>query len=222
MDPFEDSAGVKTAVITGAHPFDVPAFHAMFRSLAGVDCYPQDLADFVADAGRVRDRYDVLLFYNFHQQTPGEAGDPLDVRTCESLERLGQTAQGIFVLHHAILAYPNWPFWADLVGIPDRRFTYDDGQDLHIEIAPQEHVITRGLSAWTMTDEVYSMNNPGAGSETLLTTNHEKSMTSVAWARQFRQARVFCLQSGHDGEAFGNPNFRTVMERGIQWLAGVV
>ena len=30
-----------------------------------------------------------------------------------ALERIGQTEQGIVVLHHAILAYPEWPLWAE-------------------------------------------------------------------------------------------------------------
>jgi hypothetical protein len=59
------------AIITGRHPFDLPAFQRMLRALSGIDAYPQSLEDFAADAGHVRDAYDVLVFYNFHQETPG-------------------------------------------------------------------------------------------------------------------------------------------------------
>ena len=44
---------IKTAVITGQHAFDVPAFHALFRSLDEVDFYLQDLDNLAADTERV-------------------------------------------------------------------------------------------------------------------------------------------------------------------------
>jgi type 1 glutamine amidotransferase len=54
----------------------------------------------------------------------------------------------------------------------------------------------------------------------LLTTDHPKSMKTLGWVRQHRNARVFCLQSGHDGVTWASPEFRTVLERGIRWCAG--
>ncbi len=112
-------------------------------------------------------------------------------------------------------------FWNAVVGITDRReFGYAPDQTLRIEIADPDHPITRGLAAWELTDETYTVNLPGADSHILLTTDHPKCMRTVAWTRQVGQSRVFCLQSGHDDAAFSNPNFRTVLRRGIGWLAG--
>jgi type 1 glutamine amidotransferase len=45
-------------------------------------------------------------------------------------------------------------------------------------------------------------------------------MKTIAWTRQYKNARVFCYQSGHDNQAYANPNFRKVVARGIHWLAG--
>ena len=55
------------AVVTGGHAFDVPGFHALFRSLPDADCYIQHVEDYgyedyVYNAGHVRDEYDVVLF----------------------------------------------------------------------------------------------------------------------------------------------------------------
>ena len=47
-----------------------------------------------------------------------------------------------------------------------------------------------------------------------------ESMKTLAWTRQYKNARVFCCQSGHDNQVFADSNFRTVIARGIQWLAG--
>jgi len=211
---------IKTAVVTGRHPFHVPEFHKLFRAIPQIDAYPQHLEDFVSDAGHVRDQYEVVVFYHFHQASPGGEQGWWEKSTKDALERLGETEQGIFVLHHALLAFPHWPLWSDLVGIPDRRFEFDIGQDLLIEIASPGHPITRDLAAWPMTDETYLMASAGEGSEVLLTASHPRSMRTLAWTRQHGKARVFCYQSGHDERAYANEGFRTVVARAIQWLAG--
>jgi len=211
---------INTAVITGGHPFDVPSFHALFRTMRQVDFYPQALEDFVADEGRVREFYDVVVFYNFHREPPSETERRWGKATREAIEELTTSPRGILVLHHALLAFPNWPFWSDLIGIADRSFGFHMNQTVLVEIADPEHPVTRGLSPWTMIDETYTMAEPGQGSHVLLTTYHLNSMKALAWARSAGQARVLCIQSGHGHEAYSNRNFRILIERSIQWLAG--
>ena len=132
----------KAAVITGHHSFDVPGFYGLFRSIPDIDFYMQSLDDFSADAGRVRHEYDVLLFYNYHQETPGGDTQWWEGKQAEVLQALGETSQGVFVMHHALLAFPGWPLWSDLVGIEERAFGYDDGQMVRIEVANPGHPIT--------------------------------------------------------------------------------
>jgi type 1 glutamine amidotransferase len=212
-------APVRTAVVTGQHPYDVPGFSDCVSTLAGVAAYPQHMEDFCADAGGARATYDAIVFYHFHQATPTGEGAWYEAPMKAALERIGESPQGIVVLHHAILAFPRWPFWADLVGIEDRSFSYHVAQTLEVQVADAEHLITRGLQPWTQVDETYLMADPGEGSEVLLTTEHPKSMGCLAWAREFGQARVFCLQLGHDRLAYENPSFREVLRRGVLWAA---
>lgn len=214
------SRPIRTAVVTGHHPFDVPGFHAVFRSIPGIDWYPQQLDDFAVDAGKVRDSYEVVVFYNFHQQTPTGEEDWWNRGTRDVLERLGSGTQGIFLLHHAILAYPHWQHWSDICGIQNRDFGYHPNQRLQIDIADHKHPITAGLAPWSLIDETYTMDEPSGESQILLTTTHQNSMRSIAWTRRFRHAPVFCFQSGHDNQTYANQGFRTIVARGIQWLAG--
>ncbi len=86
-----------------------------------------------------------------------------------ALEHLGATEQGLVVLHHALLAYPQWPVWNEMVGIQDRRFGHHPEQILHVEIGNAEHPITTGLHVWHRVDETYLMDEPGADSDILLT-----------------------------------------------------
>jgi type 1 glutamine amidotransferase len=71
-----------------------------------------------------------------------------------------------------------------------------------------------------MTDETYTMPEPASDCEVLLTTDHPKSMKTIAWTRQHRHARVFCFQSGHDNLAWECAGFRQTLARGIFWAAG--
>ena len=221
MSHCNTSGKIVVAVVTGGHPFDVPAFHRAFRSIPDVDSYPQHMEDFVTDVAGVRDSYDVVVFYNFHQDTPTGQGPWHEQKMKEALEKLGTTTQGILVLHHAILAFPKWSFWSDLVGIRDRRiFGYFFDQQIRVEIANLNHPITHGLVSWEMIDETYTMPDAGEDCDVLLTVDHPNSMKTVAWTRTFGQAPVFCLQLGHGASAFDHPMFREILARGIRWLAG--
>jgi type 1 glutamine amidotransferase len=207
---------VRTAVVTGQHTYEVPPFINLFRSIPEIDFYPQHMEDFADDRGGFRQTYDVIVFYNFHQTTPGDEHGKMK----SALETLGETEQGILVLHHALMAFREWDLWSDLVGIETRGRGFHHDQTIEVEIANPDHPITQGLHPWTMVDETYTINDAaGSDNNILLTTNHPQSMRTLAWTRQFRQARVFCYQSGHNHTAFANPNFRTVMQRGILWLA---
>jgi type 1 glutamine amidotransferase len=196
----------------------------LFRALPGVDAYIQSLDDFVVDAGDARDWYDVVLFYNFHQETPGAAEDDPWWRkgAREALERLGETDQGIVVLHHALLAFRAWPFWSNLVGIEQRGRGFHPNQRLKVHIADPDHPITQGMEDWEIVDETYTVDEPGPDNHVILTTDHDKSMNALAWTRRFGEARVFCYASGHDARAFENPNFQTVLARGIAWTAAEI
>ena len=208
---------IPVAVVTGSHDFDVPGFQRMLDSIPGSECYLQDLDNFVADLGQFNDRYKAVVFYNFHQPTP-VASDRLGASIIDVIDRLAENGQGLLILHHAILAFPKWEVWNQIVGISDRSFGYDPGQVLQTDISLADHPITSGLQPWQMIDETYSMNDAGDDSQVILTTDHPKSMQFLGWTRQYKNSRVFCYQSGHDNQVFADDNFRRVMAQGIDWL----
>ena len=213
---------IRTAVVTGGHPFEVPPFYEVFRSLPEVDFYPQALDEFTAD-GELAGAYDVAVFYTMHRFAPGDDLPWYQKNVFKTLGELGGGAQGICVLHHALLAFPQWPLWSELVGIEDRSgITPHFGQTLTVEAADPEHPITQGLPArWTLRDETYVMAeaDPAGGNHLLLTTRHQPSMRTLAWTWTFRRSRVFWWESGHDYQAFADPNFRRIMGIALRWLA---
>ena len=211
---------IKTAVIVGGHGFDVIGFHTMFRELPGLEPYIQNLEEFSADS-RNRDNYEVLVFYSMHRPIPAADGSKQEQRARAVLEHLGRTKQGILILHHAILAYPQWEHWSELVGMKDRSFGYHHGIELRVDIGDGDHPVTRDLSPWDMVDETYTMRDAeeSDGNQVLLTVDNAKSMKTIAWTREFSQARVLCFQSGHDNETYVNDGFQTFLARAILWLA---
>ena len=206
------ATAVKAVVLTGGHAYDVPNFQKLFQSLEGVQTTIQTMDQFVASPVEVRDGFNVVLFY--HMLMPVPQGPAK-----EALEHLGSTEQGLLVLHHALLAYPQWQVWTDIMGIANRKFGYYHDQKLHINVVNAQHPITKGLKSWDMLDESYTMADAGEGSEILLNTDHPKSMKTLGWARQYKKSRVFCCESGHDNQTWVDPNFREVLRRGLLWCA---
>jgi uncharacterized protein len=219
---------IKVAVVFQGHPFDVPGFRDMFERMPDVDYYLQDFENWAIDDGKVWHEYDVHLFYNMHYWGRFSVrGGMADYTVKRAIEHLGETEQGILVLHHALLAFPDTENWTALCNCQNRRLRgCTGGETVETRIASPSHPITKGLQPWTMTDEVYIIDEPGqvagAGgfaSDVLLTTDNPNSMKALGWAHQYRRSRVFCYESGHDNEVYTNPNFQAVLHRAIQWLA---
>ena len=226
---------MKVAMVTGHHEYDVINFQRMLRSFPDIDFYPQHLEDFILDDEEARSQYDVIAFYNYQQRTPSATGDQFskDIRVewervdiKGPLEALGETGQGILMLHHALTAFPKWQYWLDICGMGDTTKAFQPGaesrtdQNLHIEVVDPHHPITMGMGSWEMIDETYNFPDTGEGSKVLLRVDHPQSMSTIAWTRKHKDVRVFCLQSGHDNQTFSNLNFRKILGRGVHWLAG--
>lgn len=210
---------IDLAVVTGAKAYDVINFHKLFLSFEGINSYIQHIDDFAASPEGVRNSYDVVLFYFMMLKGPTDEGLPgYCGRPKTAIKNLSQTGQGIVLLHHALLAYPQWSVWDEIVGIADRNLlSYQHDEKLQISVADKTHPITQGLSNWTMVDETYHMANAAGDNQILLTVKHHQSMETVAWVHQYKTNRVFCLQSGHDHQTWADENFKLVLRRGIEW-----
>ena len=202
---------MKIAVVTGEHGFQEKQFDAVFESMEGIQFVREDLDDFVNDPNQ--QDYDTIVFYNFHRPYPTDA-------QAGAILNLTERGQGIVILHHAILAFPEWDAYSEMCGVGDRgEFGYYPRQTLQVQIADANHPITSGLTEWEMGDETYTMNSAGDDSSILLTVDHPNSMDVLGWAREYGKSRIFCFQSGHDDVTFSHPNFREVLQRGIHWCA---
>lgn len=202
---------MKIAVVTGEHGFREKDFDKVFKSMQDIEFVREDLDVFVDDPNQ--SEYDTVVFYNFHRPYPTDT-------QAQTILGLTERGQGIVILHHAILAFPEWDAYSDMCGIDERSdFDYFPKQTFQVQVVDSTHPITNGLSDWEMGDETYTMKSAGDDSTLLLTTDHPDSMDVLGWARAYENSRIFCLQSGHDNVTYSNPNFREVLQRGIQWCA---
>ncbi len=201
---------MKIAIVTGEHGFREKDFDAVFRSMEDIEFIREDLDVFVDDPDKKE--YETVVFYNFHRPYPTD-------EQAEAILGLTERGQGLVILHHAILAFPEWESYSDMCGILDRDFDYSPRQTLQVQVSDPNHPITKGLDNWEMGDETYLMKSAGEDSTILLTVDHPNSMDVIGWSREYGNSRIFCLQSGHDNVTYSDPNFRKVLQQGIEWCA---
>jgi uncharacterized protein len=207
---------LKAAFVTGGHSFEVQALHHMLHKLQGIQFYTQHMDDFLKDRGS-RD-YDVIVFYNMGKETPHS--DELLERSIQPIiEDCAEKGIGFVVLHHALLSYPGWDLWDEVVGIGDRTLhSYRHDEHISVGVRDPSHPITQGLAPWDIVDEIYVMADPGPKSHILLTNeNHSDGMKAIAWTGQYRHSKVFCFQCGHDHQAYDDEGFQRVLKQGILW-----
>lgn len=205
-----NSEEMKIAIVTGNHGFEEDEFDEVFESMDGIEFVREELSDFVEDSER--NKYDSVVFYNFHQENPNS-------ETAQAILSLADRGKGLVILHHAILAFPNWKEFSDISGIDDYEFDFYNDVEIRVHVADSSHPITSGIDDWTMIDETYTLQSPREDSHVLLTVDNPKSMKVIGWTRTYRNSRVFCLQSGHGPLTYSVQQFREILERGIRWSA---
>jgi hypothetical protein len=204
---------LKVAVIQDWHPYDAISFQEMLDSMPEFKFYVQNI-DILAEDKENLPQYDAFLFYGLGLKIP-ETGKAVEKF---SAEFLGSTSAGIVLLHHAILNYNKWDIWDEITGFKSRSMTYHPNQNVNFDIADLDHPITKGLAPFSLIDETYKMDNPE--DSPLIVTDHELSLRTVAWTRQYKNSKVFCYASGHDANSYNNSTFREIVRRGLLWSMG--
>ncbi len=224
----DDAAPAKeihVAVVTGGHGFVERDFLKLFQGYEDITYkhVPEkvggELFEDITDWP-----YDVIVLYNFNRKiTPRQQKNFLE---------LLDKGVGLVVLHHAIVGYDAWPLFRDIIGakyylnpcqengVQMPRSGWKEGLKFKVHVADPNHPITRGLKDYALHDETYCRFTVAPGVHALLTTDEPTSDKTIAWVKTYGKARVFYIQSGHDREAYDNPNYRKIVVRAIRWTAG--
>ncbi|MCL2703370.1 MAG: ThuA domain-containing protein [Defluviitaleaceae bacterium] len=210
---------LQVAVIVENHPYDVVNFQRMLGSFTDCDCYVQPFDLFAQDEDN-KGKYDTVLYYSMNWDCP-----PQDSPIYKYMENeLGNTGQGIILLHHALLSFQKWDIYTEVSGVrlrgADGLFRYTQNQIVKEHILDTGHPITVNIPDFTITDETYIMGEPDEpGNLILITTDNPDSIKNIAWTREYKKSRVFCYASGHDNRAYADNNFRRILHNAILWTA---
>jgi len=207
---------VRALVVTGGHGYDT-SFYSVFE---GYDefTWHHATSNEAAFQGDIRQRYDVLVLYDFSQEL-GEAGR-------KNLRDFVEAGKGVVVLHHAIADYNAWPWWwQEVVGgryllKPDHdqpASTFKEGVDVVVQPTSERSPVTYMIGPMHLKDEVYRRMQISKENKILLTTDHPEADGPVAWISSYQKSRVVYIALGHGAEAHRYPAYRRLVKNAIFW-----
>ena len=143
----------------------------------------------------------------------------------QHLDRFVRNGGGLVLVHFACGALQEWPNFVKLAG---RVWNPGiDGHDPHgtfrVEFTKEEHPITRGMSAFETTDELYTCLD-GQPSITVLataTSKVNKKAYPMAFVLECGKGRVFPHPARSQRQALSTPGVGELLHRGTAWAAGL-
>lgn len=175
-------------------------------------------------------KYDVLLL-NYKETRPTPDTKWTDANK-EAFLKAVKGGKGLVVYHYASAAFakPNWPeFEKAIAGGWRTQGHHGPAHPFSAKKTDARHPITEGLPSEFAhpIDELYANSLLTPGSTVLVTAYSDPAKPKgtgkdepMAWVNTYGKGRVYQNVMGHDTKAMADPNFQTLMKRGIIWTAG--
>ena len=204
---------IHALVITGGHGFQEEPFWEMFDSFEN---FSYDAATFpeafkYLSIEGVKD-YDTLVFYDMWQE--------ITLEQQAAYQDLLNHGKPIVYLHHALISFQDWPEFRNVVGgyWKPGEGTYKHDVQFTVQIAEPSHPVTERLSDFEILDETYGNFSVDSDVHVLLKADHPDSGPVIGWAKMYKNTPLVYIQLGHDGLAYGNPNYRKLVDQSIRWV----
>ena len=134
---------------------------------------------------------------------------------------------GFVSVHAGSSSFYDWPEYQQLAGgsLQLGRTSHGPPHEFTVRPVGQPHPITRGLTNFLTTDELWHRTGLQTNIQILATAHSapEKQGTGqdepVALVTQFGRGRGFNLLLGHDVRAMESAGFQTLLQRGVEWAA---
>jgi type 1 glutamine amidotransferase len=219
-----DSETRKVVIVTGidypGHKWQetAPALAAELRKDPRLQVDVVETPAFLASEKLREYRVVVLHFMNWETPDPGR-------QARQNLARFVRAGGGVVAVHFACGAFQGWPEFEKIIGRvydPNLR-GHDPYGAFEVTMTDVDHPITRGLKAFTITDELYTCL---AGRLPIQVLAESKSKVdgknyAMAFVLKYGQGRVFHSPLGHDVGALTNPGAAELFRRGCAWAAGL-
>lgn len=215
LPPSQTVTPIRVLVVTGGHTYPT-SFYSVFEQ-PGLT-WDHAVSSEEAYRADVRERYDVIVLHDM-PKTLSDTGR-------QHLRAFAEAGKGLVVVHHAIVSYPDWDWYRDLIGgrylerprdgQPASSYRHDE--QMRIAIA-RSHPVTEGLAPFSVLDETYKDMWLAPTNTVLLTTDNPTGDPAVAWVSAYPRSRVVTIQLGHGPETHRHPSFRRLVLNAITWSA---
>ena len=158
------------------------------------------------------DRYEAVLFYtDVGQFTPAQE---------KGLLNFIRGGGGFLGLHTAAASFRDSSEYHGMLNA--YYLGHSKYMDFSLQITDPNDPITRGLSDFEVTDELYYLLHNSSTSHHLMQAyDPTKEQTHVmAFKHSYGNGRVFFFALGHDMAVLKNTSFQEVVRRGVLWLGG--
>jgi type 1 glutamine amidotransferase len=195
--------------------------------------------DFPAQTTESLGGYDLLVLWTTMREPPAAAVDALF-----DVVRAGTPLLGIHAAPYTVRMIEGGPEAIGSAYI--KRFPHLPYQEITVSILDHDHPITAGVEDFTITDELYCLEDLTPGARVLAGYDGRKAEAPYplrngqpnplhdeahAWRKQQPQAPLvyvkqlergkICVNAlGHDGQAIANPGFRKLTVQAAHWLTG--
>jgi len=214
---------LKVVILVGGHGYDKANFSKAWGGHDDIQCEVWKGKPYTVFDDIKNFKYDAILMFNL-------SSGITDTQKA-NFQTLLKKGTGLVVWHHAMANCQNWPEFEKIAGCKywlkagekegkkiGRSGYAHDRYKMHIE--DTAHPITKGLKDFEIDDESYNKQTFAKGIHVLVSTQHPKSDKPIAWTVNYKGARVFGYQAGHDAKAWTNPAHRQLLSNGIRWTAG--
>ena len=156
-------------------------------------------------------KFDTVLFYT----DIGSLTEPQE----NGLLNFIQGGGGFLGLHTASASFLKNPRYHKMLnGYFDGHSDY---MDFEVSIVDRNHPITESMEKFSIKDELHYFSHDKTLSHRLMEAYDpgKKKKYAMALHHMYGKGRVFYFALGHDNACHSNPNFKTVLKRGILWTA---
>ncbi len=136
---------------------------------------------------------------------------------------------GLIVIHDAASSFPEWPEWKQMVALSGYEQGEGASRSWLVDLRDESHPITVGLAKkWIHTPDTLPTRLIGqpeptkilaeayAGSEENDNLTHH---IPAFYVQEFGPSNIFVMVLGHSPPAVSTLDFKTILQRGAEWVA---
>lgn len=174
----------------------------------------KDVAGFLAER---LSEYPVVLFSKSDHTSAANREKWMTPAIQRKFVEYVENGGGLLVTHSGLAGYGQEPMFTDLIGC---NFTGHPEQCPVTMAVLKPHIVTKGVSHYTETDEHYFIDVLAADADVFMATASTNGAQAGGYTRVRGKGRICVLTPGHNTEVWLNPNHQTLLANALRWCGG--